>query len=251
MKKSLSIETIFREHPFYDRFRLAREAGFDYVEFGVWTELDLRRIVEMQREYLLNIASIAGDRDRSLTVPGEREEFLEYLSQSIAVARSFSCRNLVIHFNVDEAESNDDANSGFVRIAAATRALLDASKKAERAGVTLLLKPTTANASPRCSLHVAPSAGDVVRVVNSPNLRLLYDVTQMRTMEGDILRAIRNYRDLVGYVQIGDSTTGACEANLSLFRKILVDELAYNGFVGFRFRSDGESESCLARVRDF
>ena len=34
MKKSICIEKLFIELPFYDRFAAVREAGFDYIEFG-------------------------------------------------------------------------------------------------------------------------------------------------------------------------------------------------------------------------
>lgn len=253
MKKSLSIETMFLDYSFYDRFRLVREAGFDYVEFGVWTDLDLQRIRELQSEYLLHIAGIAGDRGHALTIPDAREDFLEYLSQSVAVARYFNCPNLIITSNADAegAGGGDPSISDFTKIAAATRALLDASKQAERAGITLLLKPIGIHPGPNASVNPTPSAGDVVRVVNSARLRLLYDVTKMRDVEGDILQTVRKYRDLIGYVHIGGELDGDGDIDLRWFKKVLVDELAYDGFVGFEFRTSRDMDDCLRLIHDF
>jgi len=44
----------------------------------------------------------------------------------------------------------------------------------------------------------------VVREVNSPNVKVLYDFYQMGVMEGNIINGLRNYKDVIGYLHIGD-----------------------------------------------
>lgn len=60
MKKSLCIEIFFTEAPFQQRFRLAREAGFDYIEFRSWTDKEIPEIKEIGQRYDLGIASASG-----------------------------------------------------------------------------------------------------------------------------------------------------------------------------------------------
>ena len=60
MKKSACIETIFTEVPFYDRFALAKAAGFDYIEFWTYTDKDVRKIKELCKQNGLQVASFFG-----------------------------------------------------------------------------------------------------------------------------------------------------------------------------------------------
>lgn len=254
MKKSLSIQTMFEDRPFYERFALARSAGFDFVEFGDWTDLDFTRVTDELRANGLRLGSIAGSLEHALDDPDRREDFLEFLSQSIAVAKSFACGNLIIEPGGDPLACRTDGGD-FTRIAAVTRALIDAAEKARRAGVTLMLKPISTRRNPRALIHTTAAAVEVVKVVNSPDLRLLYDVTQMQAMEGDIIATIRKYRDLIGYVQIGDDCHAADledgEINLRHFLRVLIDELGYNGIVGFLCRGGSGEENGLERLRTF
>ncbi len=255
MKKAISIETMFQDRDFHDRFRLAREAGFDHVEFGDWTNLDLTRVKALCRQYRLGVAGLAGAGRHALADPDQREGFLEHLSQSMAVAKDLGCPNLFLQTNglADSDGRENPPASDFTRIAAATRALLDAAPKAERAGLVLLVKPIRLERAPASSLHTTPSAGDVVRVVNSPAVRLLYDVTQMQSMEGDVVRTLRKYRQLVGYVRVGGCPERAecSEVDLRVFRRVLAGELGYDGFVGFEFAPGADASACLEAARNF
>ena len=239
---------MFADRPFYERFALARAAGFDFVEFGDWTDLDFTRVTAELRANDLRLASIAGSLGHALDDPDRREDFLEFLSQSIAVAKNFACGNLIIEAGGDSLLYRETGGD-FARIAAITRALMDAAEKARRSGVTLLLKPSDTHKDPHAILHTTSAAVEVVKVVNSPDLRLVYDVTQMQAMEGDIIATIRKYRDLIGYVQIGDDSYAAdlenSEINIRLFLEVLLGELGYKGIVGFLCGGGAEDATCL------
>lgn len=257
MKKSLSIETMFTEVPFYERFALVRQAGFDAVEFGVWTQLDFTKITDALSRNQLALTAFAGDREASLILPEARGEFLEFLSQSIAVAKTFGKPNLIIHSNaVAEDGSMSLAGSAYsdtIKTAAATRALLEAARMAEKAKLTLLLKAVSTYQRPGAFMSTTALAGDVVRVVDSPNLKIVYDVSQMQMMEGDVHNTVREYRDLIGYIQMGDmmESMDDSEVNLHAFKKLLVEELNYDGVVGFQFRPGRKNENCLEAIRNF
>ena len=257
MEKAVSIQAMFTDLPFYERFGKARRAGFSLVEFGDWTKLDLSRVTEELAAHALGLWAITGADTFSLTDPDTRGGFLEYLSQSIAVAKSFGCRNLIIQsadkdddtaeFNTEPTESAD-----FTSRAAATRTLMEAAQKAERAGVTLFLKPAPMLAGSLSYLHTNSSAGSVVKVINSPALRLLFDISLMRKMEDDIVSTFRRYKDYIRYVHIGDandSLPADCgEANLRLIKTALEKDLAYDGAVGFVFNAGRNEQLCLNEI---
>ena len=50
MKKSICIEKLFVDLPFYDRFPMVRKTGFDYVEFGSWAQHDIKKIKSLLEE---------------------------------------------------------------------------------------------------------------------------------------------------------------------------------------------------------
>lgn len=62
-----------------------------------------------------------------------------------------------------------------------------ACEVAEAGGITLQLEPVSTYAKPGYYMTTSASAGDIIRVVGSPNLKLLYDVFHMQLMEGDLV----------------------------------------------------------------
>jgi len=257
VKKSLSIETIFTEVPFYERFALVRQAGFDHIEFDAWTPLDLTKVADELSRNRLTLTAFAGDSEASLVFPEMRGDFLEFLSQSIAVAKTFGCPNLIVHSNAIAEDGSTflagAAYSDTMKTAAAARALLEASRMAEKANLTLLLKAVSTYQHPGAFMSTTAATGDVVRVVDSPNLKIAYDVSQMQMMEGDVHNTVRTYRDFIGYIQVGSmmESPDDSEVNLRAFKKLLVEELKYDGVIGFRFHPGRKKKDCLAAIRDF
>ena len=96
MDKAVSIQSMFTDAPFYERFGRAGRAGFTHVEFGKWTELDLSRVREELSASGVRLYAMTGADSFALTDPAIRKEFHEYLSQSIAVAKVIGCGNLII-----------------------------------------------------------------------------------------------------------------------------------------------------------
>src|SRR5262249_13052638 len=71
---------------------------------------------------------------------------------------------------------------------------------AEDAGVTLvlaLLNPKVDHADYQCD-HTAWGV-DVCKMVNSPRVKLLYDIYHMQIMEGDVIRTLRDNIDYIGH----------------------------------------------------
>lgn len=258
MLKSISIEKMFNQHSFYDRFPLVKKAGFDHLEFCLWSHLDIVRIKELIDEYSLHIACISGDEEYSITVPEERSRFLEHLEKSLATAKELRCGNLYIHSNAIGQNGAMSAKgldySNHTRIAAATRALLEGARLAEKYGIVLQLEPVSTHVLPNYYMDTTASAGDVVRVIDSPNVRLLYDVYHMQMTEGNITHTLRRYGQIVGYVHIADVPArhepGTGEINFIHFKSVL-DEIGYKGFVGFELTPSGDMDACVQALHDF
>jgi sugar phosphate isomerase/epimerase len=80
---------------------------------------------------------------------------------------------------------------------------------------------------------------DIVKQVNSSHVRLLFDIYHVEIMNGDVIRRLRQYRDIIGHVHTaGNPGRGELddrqEINYPAVMRALL-ELGYKGFVGQEF----------------
>lgn len=257
MKKSICIEKIFLEVPFYDRFKLVKDAGFDYVEFWTWEDKDLDRVAALLKEYHSQVASISGDKIFSPIINEERAPYLEYLARSLKAAQVLKCKHVVIHSNgIDKGKvTNDGATVSYAKkVASMTRTLGEAARLAEQAGVTLVLEAVNTYSMPGYFLNTTVEAGDIVRVIGSPNLKILYDIWHMQQMEGNMVHYLTQYSDVLGYVHIGDAPErhepGTGEINFERIKRTL-KSLGYDGIFGFELVPSESSVKCCDLLKAF
>lgn len=80
---------------------------------------------------------------------------------------------------------------------------------------------------------------DLIQKVDSPRMKLLFDVYHVQVMNGDIIRRIRQYKDLIGHYHVAgcpgrNEPDGTQEINYpAVLRAIL--ETGYKGFVSQEF----------------
>jgi hydroxypyruvate isomerase len=48
-----------------------------------------------------------------------------------------------------------------------------------------------------------PYGAEIIRAINSPNVKLLYDIYHMQIMEGDVIATINKYKDAIGHYHTG------------------------------------------------
>lgn len=249
MKKSLCIEMFFTGLPFEERFRPARDAGFDTIEFWSWMDKDIPRIQELCHEHGLRIASFSGDQTLSLIDKSRQADYLRFVEESMEVAGSLGCENLVIH-------SNGLGNGGVVldsydrlsceqKTEAMAETLKRLAERAEKAGVTLLLEALNTRIDhPGNFLSSTGQAAELVGSTGSRRIKILYDIYHMQIMEGNIIDTLKKYIDLIGYIHVADvpgrHEPGTGEINFPNVMAAL-RKLGYGGFVGFELSPLQES----------
>jgi len=74
--------------------------------------------------------------------------------------------------------------------------------------------------------------------VDSPRLKLLYDIYHMQVMEGNIIHTLTSNLDVIGHVHVADvpgrHEPGTGELDYANIFKAL-QEAGYDGYVGFEF----------------
>ncbi len=252
MKKSVCIEMVFTEVPFEDRFRLAKESGFDYIEFWTWKDKNTQQIKELCAAHDLKIASFSGDQEFSMIDENRREDYISFVEASIETAQFLNCEYLVVHSNAlgENGVVIDPYHqvSRVKKIAGMLHVLQSLATMAEAAKITLLLEAlNTLVDHPGNFLTFTKDAADLIRVVNSLHIKILYDIYHMQIMEGNLIDTLKSYIDAIGYIHVADvpgrHEPGTGEINFTNVMTVL-NELDYDGFVGFEL--DPESDSVTA-----
>jgi len=241
LKKSACIEPMYSELPFLERFRAAKNDGFEFVEFWSWTDKNLDAVKAAAEDAGIGIAGFNGDAELSLIDPAQKSDYLAFLKKSVAAAQKLGARSVTIHSNglgeggrVINAYEN---LSHTVKLCAMYDTLLECARIAEDSGICMNLEPlniTTDHAGN--FLQTTQMAAELTRLIGSPKLKVLYDVYHMQLNEGSICDNIRAYGDQFGHIHVADTPgrhePGTGEINYANVFACL-EGCGYSGLVGY------------------
>ncbi len=93
---------------------------------------------------------------------------------------------------------------------------------------------------------------EIIRQVGSAHAKLLFDVYHVAIMNGDVIRRLRQYRDLIGHVHVaGVPGRGELEEDQEIYYPAVMRtlvEIGYQGYVGQEFIPTREPATGLARA---
>lgn len=168
--------------------------------------------------------------------PDNREKVISDLKEAIDVAVEFDCPS-VITFTGMRYEGMDEKK--------AAQRCIDTWKevlpKAEKAGVTLVLEHLNSrdNTHPMKG-HPGYFGDDVdfcaelVQRVGSEHFKLLFDIYHVSVMNGDVIRRIRQYQDLIGhYHTAGNPGRAELDDTQEINYPPILEEIVQSGYQGF------------------
>jgi hydroxypyruvate isomerase len=131
---------------------------------------------------------------------------------------------------------------------------------AEERGVTLCLEMLNTRVDEEMKGHPGYQGDslehcvEIIRQVGSPRLKLLFDIYHVQIMQGDVIRRIEEYGDLVGHYHVAGSP-GRHEPDETQeinFRPIMkaIAASGYDGYVGQEFVPTGEPLESLRRAKE-
>ena len=241
MKRSACIDALYQEIPFLDRIRQAKADGFDAIEFWGWPDKDLPAIKAAAEEAGIAICGFNGDADLSLIDPSVADAYMEYLKKSVETAQFLGAGSVTIHSNglgdggvvIDPRDDLSDT----VRTCAMFQTLEKCAALAEESGISMNLEALNITTDHVGNfLKDTQTAAEMIRLINSPKLKVLYDVYHMQINEGCICDTIKNYGDTFGHIHIADAPgrhePGTGEIYFPRVYKAL-EEVGYQGYVGY------------------
>jgi len=256
MKASCCIEMIYTEYPFLERIARAADAGFDAVEFWNWDTKDLAAIKAVLDRAGIGVAAFQSNLGGTLIHPDHREGFMAGIQKSLRKAQEMSCPSLFLL--TDELGEDRSVRFQFPELSEEEKyeSVLEGMKMlapfAEEAGVTLVLEPLNVHVDhPGYFCCHSEMGFELVREVNSPKIKLLFDIYHMQVMEGNIIHSLTNNLDVIGHVHVADvpgrHEPGTGELNYAnIFRAL--EKAGYDGYVGFEFEPTGPSEKIAAQA---
>lgn len=252
MQFSLCLEMIYSGLPFIERMAEASKLGYRAIEFWDWRDKDISAIATQAEHLGINIAAMSGNRRNSLLHPAKLPALMAEMDEVIDVALRLRCRHIMMLTNVLNADGsaavtapdNDPDSSICECLHALTR-------KVEGRDLLLLLEPLNTVLDHRgCYLDSSTAGVRIVREVNHPKLKLLYDIYHMSTMGEDVVVEIGRKLPWIGYFHAAD-VPGRHEPGSGAvpWRAIgdLLDSKGYSGFVGMEFSPAGADEAAIRR----
>lgn len=249
MKYSCCIEMLFTEYDFPERIRKAREAGFDCVEFWCWENKDLDAIEAVQKETGMEIAIMQGNLEGRMVDPRDLELYLDGVKRSVDTAGRLGVKNLFLMSDIMKEDRSvletPYAISKEEKMKATAKVLRELIPIAEESQITFVIEPLNTLVDHKgYSLCSSEEGARLIREVNHPGIRLLYDAYHMQIMEGNIIDTIGDIWDTFGYFHIAD-VPGRCQpgtgelnyANIVAALK----KTGYDKYIGFEFLPKGVS----------
>lgn len=248
---SVNLEYAFREagDTIEERIRAAAAAGFRKVEIFLTKGRSLDAIRRALDETGTELVTTVADYATQLVDPATHDAFCGIFRQAAEDALFLGCRNVVV---------TSGRGVPWLRRPAQHRIFADALIRlvpiaAELDVVILLESANTRYDHPGVLCSRTQDSADVAELVNSPRVRLIYDLYQSIVEGEDPATVLPDAMHLVDHVQIGDvpgrGEPGSGGVDWPAFLALL-DQLGYAGTIGLELvptrASTGEA---LAYIR--
>ena len=249
-KISLCLEPMFTEHPFEERIRMAAEAGFKAVEFWDPSAKNLAGVAAASAASGVDIVACCLSQASANRMDRSPAAVIENVRTSIAMAQEVGCPTLIAL--AGDVNGRQDSQKNIL-----IENLKRVSDMLVKAGMTLVLEPLNSLVNHKgYYLDSSPLGFEIVKCVDCPNVRLLFDIYHMQVMEGNLLRNITENIEWIGHFHTagvpGRHEPIAGEIQYPYIMK-QIDALGYDRFVGLEYWPTYDhrqsARDCLAHLQ--
>ena len=220
--------------------RAAADLGYDGIEMAPQEHW---QVIKDHGLTLVNTQGhplIAAGLNRREHLPAIETE----LKAKLELAQSWGLPQLICFSGERQGLADDEG------LDVTAESLMHLAPLAEDAGIVLTLEVLNSKVNhPDYQADKTAWAAEVCRRVDSPNVKILYDIYHMQIMEGDVIRTIGEYHDLIAHYHTAGNPgrhdlDDQQEINYPpIFRAIR--NTGYSGFIGQEFVPKGDSLEAL------
>ena len=172
----------------------------------------------------------AGSIEDGLNEPANHAAIISAFEEHIPRAAREGVPNIICFFGNRRGMADGPAIENSIRC------LRECAPIAESEGVTILVEVLNSKAGGHVDYigDRMSYALEVIRAVDSPRVRILYDIHHMQIMEGDIIRTLTDARDWIGHYHTGGVPGRAeIDGTQELYYPAIVRAIRETGFTGF------------------
>ena len=194
MRLCVPIPCFFANIDFCDAIRKVAALGYDAIETYNWKGLDLDKVKNTLDETGVELLSMCTTEFR-MTSPEHRDLWLEGLKESCKAANRLGVKKLITQVGQDTGAPREEQRASIVAALNAAKPIL------EDYGVTIMPEPLNTYVNhPGYYLWSSIEAFDIIREVDHPSVKLIYDIYHQQVMEGNIIPSVTKNLDLIAHL---------------------------------------------------
>jgi hydroxypyruvate isomerase len=227
------------------------QAGYNQIElvgeFKNWSEADSRRILARMQALGITVDAVAG-MTRGFADPAGGDAFVSEFKTLVPIAQGLGSRQVILL----SGKRMGNASQQEVQLTASIETLKRAAQVLAGAGLVGVIEPIDRLENPSIYLDGVTEAFDIVKAVDSPAMRVLYDLYHEQRTHGNLLEKLEGNIALVGLIHVADvpgrREPGTGELNYgNIYRKLA--QLGYKGTIAMEFYPSGDAVATLRSAR--
>ncbi len=252
---SVMLWTVFTGMPFEDRLAKVAEAGYTNIElvgeYNKWAPGDFEKANAARKRLGIRFDATAGLK-HGVADPSSRDALMDELKQALTPMETLSIPAMImLSGNVVPGMTREAQHQSCIDSLKRAAEIVD-GKKIDGQPVKLLLECIDPEENPRYFLQSAAEGIEVVRAVNHPQVRFLYDLFHEQIAEGNLTEKLEKGIDVIDLIHVADvpgrHEPGTGEINYgNIYRKLA--QLNYRGMVAMEFKPTGEPVEALRAAR--
>lgn len=253
---SIMLWTVYRDLPFEQRLEKMAQAGFKNVElvgeYSSWSEDDFSRINAKRKQLGITFDCTAGLK-HALCNPTERTDFVEEFRKTLPVMEKIDCPTMIVlSGNKVDGLSPEAHHQSCIDGLKAAIAVAE-GKQINGQPVSLLLETIDPIENPKVYLTHVDEALEIVKAVNHPQVKLLYDFFHEQIAAGNLIAKLEKALPYLALVHVADvpgrHEPGTGEINYeNIIRKLT--ELNYKGMIAMEFYPTSDPVGKLRAARE-
>lgn len=255
MRYSICVDMLFSDENFVKRIDIAKKCDVQAIEFWKWSnknidEIHTKIIEDGLKVSVFNIDSsiprLSDDLSHGILNSGRKDDFVYALKESIPIYKKLAASAMIVLVG----ERLDLPYE--IQIKNIIEVLKGAAVIAEKENINLVVEPLNDYDRKNYFLPRAYEIAEIIREVNSPNIKLLLDLYHEQLMAGNLINTIIRNIDIIGHVHIADvpgrHEPGSGEINYINILNIL-KKFNYKNYVGFEFRPTHAADETINNIR--
>lgn len=247
MRLCVAIPCFFNKMDFSDAIRKVASLGYDAAETYRWNNLELDKVRDTLEETGVELLSMCTTEFR-LTDPAYRTAWVEGIHESCIAAQKLGVKKLITQVGNDTGKDR----------ALQHRSIVDGLKAGapilERYGVTVMIEPLNTYINhPGYYLWSSKEAFDIIREVNEPSVKVIYDIYHQQVMEGNIIPSVVNNLEHIAHLHgAGHPGRHEMQNGENNYRYIIdeIDKAGYKGALGLEYSPLLDAEESLKKAKE-